>query len=177
MRTTLATLAFAALIAAPVAAQDHAGDHGAKHTDPVTSVQPIQGSFIGWTIQAAEELTAAEYNYRPVETVRTIGQLFGHVANANYMICATIAGEESPSKADLEKASRDEIIAGLKGAADYCSKVAESSSKRHHDPVTLFGMNGDVTWATSFNAAHNAEHYGNIVTYMRMMGKVPPSSR
>jgi uncharacterized damage-inducible protein DinB len=177
MRTTLATLAFAALIAAPVAAQDHAGDHGAKHTDPVTSVQPIQGSFMGWTIQAAEELTAAEYNYRPVETVRTIGQLFGHVANANYMICATIAGEESPSNADLEKASRDEIIAGLKGAADYCSKVAESSSKRHHDPVSLFGMNGDVTWATSFNAAHNAEHYGNIVTYMRMMGKVPPSSR
>ncbi len=177
MRKLLATLAVAAFVAAPVAAQDHA-EHGAmKHTDPVTSVQPIQGSFMGWTIQAAEELTAAEYAYRPVETVRTIGQLFGHVANANYMICAVIAGEDNPNSTDFEKAARADVVNGLKGAAAYCSTVAESSAKRHHDPISLFGMNGDVTWATSFNAAHNAEHYGNIVTYLRMMGKVPPSSR
>ncbi len=172
--TIIATLAL--LIAAPLAAQDHA-EHEMKHTDPVTAVQPIQNSFMGWTLQAAEELTAAEYDYRPVETVRTIGQLFGHIANANYMICAVIAGEDNPNSTDFEKASRADVIAGLKGASEYCGKVAESSAKRHHDPVSLFGMNGDVNWATSFNAAHNAEHYGNIVTYMRMMGKVPPSSR
>lgn len=177
MRKLTAIVAAFSLAAAPVAAQEHDMDHGASHTDPVTSVQPIQGSFMGWTIQAGEELTAAEYSYRPVETVRTIGQLFGHVANANYMICAVIAGEDNPNSVDFEKATREEIVAGLKAAAAYCSTVAESSAKRHHDPISLFGMNGDVTWATSFNAAHNAEHYGNIVTYMRMMGKVPPSSR
>ncbi|HRP07125.1 MAG TPA: DinB family protein [Gemmatimonadales bacterium] len=177
MRKLIAALAVVAFAATPVVAQDHAEHGEMKHTDPVTAVQPIQGAFLGWVTQAAEELTAAEYNYRPVETVRTIGQLFGHVANANYMICAVIAGESSPSSTDFEKASRTDIINGLKGATAYCSKVAESSAKRHHDPISLFGMNGDVTWATAFNASHNAEHYGNIVTYMRMMGKVPPSSR
>ena len=29
----------------------------------------------------------------------------------------------------------------------------------------------------AFNSAHNYEHYGNLVTYMRMNGIVPPSSR
>lgn len=177
MRKLIVAVAVAALATAPVAAQDHAEHGAAKHTDPVTAVQPIQGSFMGWITQAAEELTAAEYNYRPVETVRTMGQLFGHVANSNYMICAVIAGEQSPAGADFEKAARADIINGLKGAAAYCSKVAESSAQRHHDPISLFGMSGDVTWATALNAAHNGEHYGNIVTYMRMLGKIPPSSR
>jgi uncharacterized damage-inducible protein DinB len=31
-------------------------------------------------------------------------------------------------------------------------------------------------YGLTFNVAHNFEHYGNIVTYMRLKGLVPPSS-
>ena len=45
------------------------------------------------------------------------------------------------------------------------------------DEVELFGMKGSKLWVLNFNAVHNAEHYGNLVTYLRMKGMVPPSSQ
>jgi uncharacterized damage-inducible protein DinB len=43
--------------------------------------------------------------------------------------------------------------------------------------VSLFGMKGTRLWALTFNVAHSFEHYGNVVTYMRANGLVPPSSQ
>ncbi len=173
MRKLLASLAITSALAMPVAAQEHA----AGHTDPATALQPIQNQFMGWVTAAAEQVSEADYAYKPVATVRTMGQLFGHVANANFMICSTIRGQQSPGTMDLEKGTKAQIVAGLKASAAYCAEVAKWGAENHHNPVSLFGMKGDVTWALGFNASHNAEHYGNIVTYMRMKGMVPPSSQ
>jgi uncharacterized damage-inducible protein DinB len=175
MRKLLTAFAVAGLLAAPVAAQDHAGE---SHTDPATAVQAVQDQFMGWIVAAAEQVSEADYAFKPVATVRSMGELFGHVANANFMICAGMRGQNSPATMDYEKASRAEVIAGLKASSTYCAEVAKWGAEHHHDAVTLFGsMKGDVTWALAFNASHNAEHYGNIVTYMRMKGMVPPSSQ
>lgn len=173
MRKLLALSALTAALALPVAAQENEGGH----TDPATAVHAVQSQFMGWITAAAEQVAEADYAYQPVATVRTMGQLFGHVANANFMICSTVRGQPSPATADLEKATKAEIVAGLKASAAYCAEVAAWGAEHHHDPVSLFGMKGDVTWALAFNASHNAEHYGNIVTYMRMKGMVPPSSQ
>jgi hypothetical protein len=43
--------------------------------------------------------------------------------------------------------------------------------------VELFGRQQSRLFVLMMNAGHNNEHYGNIVTYMRMNGIVPPSSR
>jgi uncharacterized damage-inducible protein DinB len=43
--------------------------------------------------------------------------------------------------------------------------------------TTLFGSPATVSQVLVLNAGHNEEHYGNVVTYMRMMGMVPPSSQ
>ena len=177
MRSTLVALAAVAVMAGPAAAQDHEMDHGAKHTDPVTALQPVQQTYVDWVITAAEQSSEADYAYRPVATVRTLGQLYGHVANSNYQICSTIRGEANPNKVDFEGAGKAAMVAGLRASAAYCTEVAKYAAEHHHDPVDLFGMKGDMTWAVGFNAAHNAEHYGNIVTYLRMQGKVPPSSQ
>jgi uncharacterized damage-inducible protein DinB len=174
MRKLIAMSAALALVAAPVAAQEHGGNHD----DPVTSTKKIQDQFMGWIIAAAEQVSEADYAFKPVATVRSMGELFGHVANANYMICATIRGQQSPSTTDFEKATgKAAIVAGLKASAAYCDDAAKAMAEKHHDPVTIFGMRGDVTWGFNFNSSHNAEHYGNIVTYMRLKGMVPPSSQ
>ena len=173
MRKLLAVFAFSSALALPVAAQEHA----AGHTDPATAIQPVQTQFMNWITAAAEQVSEADYAYQPTSTVRTMGQLFGHVANANFMICAGIRGQQSPGTSDLEKGTKAQIVAGLKASAAYCADVAKWGAEHHHDAVELFGMKGDVTWALAFNASHNAEHYGNIVTYMRMKGMVPPSSQ
>jgi uncharacterized damage-inducible protein DinB len=173
MRKLFSTLALTSALALPAAAQEH----GADHVDPVTSTQKVQNQFMGWIIQAAEQVSEADYGYKPVATVRSLGELFGHVANANYMICATIQGQRSPATTDFEKSNKAGIVAGLKASQTYCADAAKAMASKHHDPVTIFGMSGDVTWGFNFNSSHNAEHYGNIVTYMRMKGMVPPSSQ
>ena len=43
--------------------------------------------------------------------------------------------------------------------------------------VDLFGRKQPRLNALQFNTAHDFEHYGNLVTYMRMKGLVPPSSQ
>lgn len=173
MQKLFAMGAALALAAAPVAAQEH----GDNHKDPVTSTQAIQDQFMGWIVRAAEQVSEADYAFKPVATVRSMGELFGHVANANYMICATIRGQDSPVNTNYEEANKAAIVAALKASQAYCADAAKTMAAKHHDPVSLFGMNGDVTWAFNFNSAHNAEHYGNIVTYMRLKGMVPPSSQ
>jgi uncharacterized damage-inducible protein DinB len=173
MRKLLSTLAAMALVATPVVAQEH----GADHKDPVTSTQAIQDQFMGWIIAAAEQVSEADYAFKPVATVRTMGQLFGHVANANYMICSAIRGQQSPGTMDYETGSKTQIVAALKASQAYCADAAKWGAEHHHDAVSLFGMKGDVTWGFNFNSSHNAEHYGNIVTYMRIKGMVPPSSQ
>ena len=45
------------------------------------------------------------------------------------------------------------------------------------EEVTFFGQNGSRLWVLNFNAMHNAEHYGNFVTYFRLNSMVPPSSQ
>lgn len=175
MKQSLSLIAALALLAAPAAAQDQmmAGDH----TDPITSITKLQDQYLGWVIASAEMVTEANWNYRPTAEVRSFGELFGHVANANYLFCAGARGQESPSKVDFEKAGRAATIAGLKAAAAYCTETAEWGKAHHHDPVEFFGTKGDVTWVMAFNVAHNSEHYGNIVTYLRLKGMVPPSSQ
>lgn len=173
MRKGIVALAAAAFVAAPLAAQDHEG----MHTDPVTSVMKLQDTFMGWVATAAEQVPESDYGYKPTPEVRSFGQLFGHVANANFMFCAGARGEDSPSSVDFEKSSKAEIVAGLKAAMTYCTTVAEWAKEHHHEARDFFGQKGDVTWVMAFNMGHNAEHYGNIVTYMRMKGMVPPSSQ
>jgi uncharacterized damage-inducible protein DinB len=50
------------------------------------------------------------------------------------------------------------------------------TDQRAAEPAKLFGQENTRLVVLSFNSAHNNEHYGNIVTYMRIKGLVPPSS-
>jgi hypothetical protein len=69
-------------------------------------------------------------------------------------------------------------VAALKATTDYCQKAyAMSDADAMKRPVKLFGMEQTGLWAVIENTAHDSEHYGNIVTYMRMLGMVPPSSQ
>ena len=58
--------------------------------------------------------------------------------------------------------------------ADYAFRPSDATSA---GMIKLFGQDQTRLFALMLNATHNAEHYGNIVTYMRMKGMVPPSSQ
>ena len=155
-----------------------AGARPATAQTAAAGVSTVYHTAHQYLVAAADQVAEADYGYAPTTGVRTFGQLFAHVANSNYMICAMAMGEKSPSSTDFEKVSaKADIVAGLKASFDYCTKAFAMSDAKALEPVDLFGMKTNRVGALAFNAGHDMEHYGNVVTYMRMKGMTPPSSR
>jgi len=173
LETTMRTLSrFLLLLALPAAAS-------AQANPAVTTTRELWRGVTANITAAAEELTDAQYAYKPAETVRSMGQLIGHVAGAQNMICAAALGEPPRAEDEIERTQTTKagLLAALKASTTYCERAYAQSDAAAQQVVRLFGRDGTRLYALVLNATHNAEHYGNIVTYMRMNGLVPPSSR
>lgn len=188
MKRLVAPLALLAMLATPVLAQDKPKADKMKMEkekmemdhmgDPASDLTPLIGQYGGWLVKGAEQMPAADYAWKPTPVVRSFGELVGHAANSNFAICAGIKGDKTMSKPDYEKVTdKAALVQAMKESVAYCETVHAWGKAHHHDMVDLFGMKGSVTWGLAFNIAHNAEHYGNMVTYMRMKGMTPPSSQ
>ncbi len=128
---------------------------------------------------AAEELSVSEYAYRPIAGVRTFGEIVGHVAGTQNMICAAVLGDPQPAEDAIEKSAttKTALIAALIASNTYCAKAYAIGTAAAGAAVDMFGEKNTKIGVLALNAVHDGEHYGNIVTYMRMLGKIPPSSK
>lgn len=129
-------------------------------------------------LRSAEKMPEENYSFRPTESVRTYGQIVGHVADAQYLFCSSALGEKSPEpKIEQTKTSKADLIAALKTAFAYCDKAYDAMTDASGSQlVKLFGTDTPKLGALNFNNVHNMEHYGNLVTYMRIKNIVPPTS-
>jgi len=128
---------------------------------------------------AAEMLDESLYAYRPTEEVRSVGELFAHIAGAQFAFCSAAAGEASPATENYEESrtGKAEIIDALESGFGYCDAVyAGMTDERGSRGVDFFTGPNTAFGVLAFNSAHNYEHYGNLVTYMRINGITPPSS-
>ena len=171
-------LALAALTAFGVLAPVHAQE-GASANPAVSTARALWEPMIGYITTAAEELPESTYAYKPTPEVRSFGQLVGHVAGAQYLICAAALGEPPRNEDAIEKTrkAKAELVAALKESTRYCGKAYAQTDKAAQGKTKLFGQERTRLFALGLNATHDAEHYGNIVTYLRINGIVPPSSR
>lgn len=169
---TFLSLTAACLMAVPAFSQSPA--------NPISAgAKMLYGITRGSVLKAAEEMPEANYSFRPVSTVRTFGQLVGHVADAQYEFCAPVIGDGAKSPGvEKNKTSKADLIQGLKDAFAYCDKAYDGmTDARGAETVKFFGQDVAKLTLLDFNSAHNDEHYGNIVTYMRIKGLVPPTSQ
>ncbi len=129
-------------------------------------------------VAAAEKMPEENYSFKPTPEVRSFAQLIGHAADAQYYFCAAIAGEKPPvSGIEKTKTSKADLVQAAKDAVAYCGKVyAAMTDDQAAQRVKMMGMDMSKLTVLSVNTAHLDEHYGNIVTYLRMKGIVPPSS-
>jgi len=128
-------------------------------------------------VRFAEAMPEEHYGFKPTPEVRSYGQILGHVANENYLFCASALGEPDPNRADFEKTtSKAELITALKAAFGYCEKAYALPESRAGEQATLFGNTGSRVWVLMYNVLHDGEHYGNLVTYLRLKGLVPPTT-
>jgi uncharacterized damage-inducible protein DinB len=160
--------AIAMMVAVPASAQG-----------PATAALKGQYELVKNNItKSAEKVSEDLYAFKPTPEVRSFGQVLAHIADANYMICGTASGTKGPegsvektktTKADLQKALADSFA--------FCDAAwAGLTDARAAEAVKMFGMEQTRLTALSFNTAHDFEHYGNLVTYMRLKNLVPPSS-
>ena len=182
-RLSLAVLLLALLPANQLVAQDHmhgeeAQEHMEGHDAAVKSVAPLHETVKGYLIAAAEQMPEEFYGYRPTEEVRTFGQIVGHVASSMYFFCGTVTGGEARGPEGLEeRTSKAELVEAIKGSFENCEAAYSIDDATAMEEVDFFGQTGTRLWVMTFNLAHNWEHYGNLVTYMRANGLVPPSSQ
>jgi uncharacterized damage-inducible protein DinB len=170
--------ALVALAAAPIAL--------VAQEAPAAPANPISASEKGFyrvvsgeVIRAAEKMPEANYSFKPTPEVRSFGQLVGHVADAQYNFCTLASGESNPNNKGIEKTvtSKADLVAALNDAVAFCNKAYGAMTDADGAQMVKF-MNFTVAKLTvlSLNTAHADEHYGNMVTYLRLKGIVPPSS-
>jgi len=147
--------------------------------DPTTaSIKATYDMVKGYILKAAAQVPEDKYKFQATKDVRTMGALFGHIAESNGGICATASGM-TPVAAGAEKlATKAELQKALADSFAFCDKAfASITAANMNESVTLFGqLKLSRLGALAFNNSHDFEHYGNLVTYMRLNGMVPPSS-
>jgi len=129
---------------------------------------------------SAQAMPDAGFAFKPTPEVRSFGELLGHLANEHYMLCSQIKGEKNPHESvDFEKkTTKAEFVKDIDDSIAYCD-AAYASVKDDPKTVAPIAPNRRDTpfSAMLLNVTHDSEHYGNLVTYLRLKGVVPPSSQ
>ena len=180
MKRAALILALAAGLPAGALAQQPATRRAAAPADAgITALRTNWQQVTANIVKSAEEFAEADYAYRPVATVRTVGEMIGHVAGSQFSICAAALGDPARAEDAVEKSATTKaaLVKALKESTDYCGRAYAQTAAAAGARTQLFGQSVPRMNALALNAVHNGEHYGNLVTYMRMKGIVPPSSR
>ncbi len=185
MKTAVLTLLFCCLLTLPAAAQT--GGQAAPAGNLSNWLRSAYTNTRNNLMKSAESFPDELYDIRPgpQKEVRTYGQIIGHVANFNYRWCSQAKGEKNPVEGnDLEKIStKAGLVKALRDAFSYCDAVyAGMTDASGVEIIQITQESGRQAQVPRMglliqNHAHNNEHYGNLVTYMRIKSIVPPSSQ
>jgi uncharacterized damage-inducible protein DinB len=170
--------------AAHAVAQTTGAGYDALSPSLARNAQVMHASIRRDLAEAAAAMPAEEYSFQPTPQVRTFAQLVGHIINANLFFCSQAAGTKLPQTVNYERVSaKAELVKGLTDALARCDEVySETTEATFSQAVQMsagvgMGAANTVRGAVlMFNVAHNNEHYGNMVVYLRLKGHVPPST-
>jgi uncharacterized damage-inducible protein DinB len=156
--------------------------------NPLTNGARLHYEIIkGYVTRAAAKMPEDDYSFRPAPEVRTFAQLIGHVADSNYRLCSVLAGQDRPRDTGIERTMRSkaDLMKALGESFAYCDAQYAAMTDAAGTPIVKFEAGGEGArvpiqmprlTVLAFHTAHAFEHYGNVVTYMRVKGIVPPSS-
>jgi uncharacterized damage-inducible protein DinB len=154
-------------------------------TNPTPSSSPMVDSSKMFYLNAkqdilrsAEKMPENKYAFKPVDSVRSYGQVLAHVADGQYEFCGGAAGKHDDKGIEQNAKTKADIVAALKAAFAYCDAIyAGMTDAKAAEMIPAFGGTKITRLSMlDFNVSHTMEHYGNLVTYLRIQGVVPPSS-
>jgi uncharacterized damage-inducible protein DinB len=177
MKSRIAIFALFAVVAASAFASD--ATTSAAQNNPLSAFNKhVYEGVKAILLRSAEKMPEENYAFKPTDGVRSYGQIIGHVADAQYLFCSAVVGEKNPApKIEQTKTSKADLVAALKDAIAYCDRAYDGlTDASATQTVKFFGGDTPKLGVLSTNAMHSIEHYGNLVTYMRMKNIVPPTS-
>lgn len=163
----------------------------AQEADIPKDIADSVGNSLKWTekqfYSVAEAMPEAKYNYIPTagnfEGVRSFAEQVKHVACANFAFFNEIEGKIPPDQCEkggpAPAKTKAELLKYLKDSFDYGNKVLQTVNAKnaldraegpYAGPNTKLGIAVAAVW-------HVADHYGQIVEYLRMNGIVPPGTQ
>ena len=154
-------------------------------TSTSAEVNAMYTNIAGFITRTATMVPAEKYTWQATPEVRSFARLFAHIVDDNNSACAALAGvtpaparmdtgtagafaADKMAKADLEKALADSVALCQKafGAVNQTNMMESAGGRGTRTKIGLL----------IYNTSHINEHYGNLVTYLRLNGMVPPSS-
>jgi len=151
----------------------------AQTTDASTPFKAFYNYTKQNIIAAAEKMPAEHFSFKPTPDVRSYTEIFGHILNTNYIACSGLRGQANPNKDDLEKTlkTKEDVVKATKASFEYCDLALKNLTAANVQESFKNGTR-DIpkTSPLLLLIAHSQEHYGNLATYLRLKGIVPPSS-
>jgi len=130
---------------------------------------------------SADKMPEADYGFKPTGDIRSYGQLWAHVADAQFGQCSGPKGVANPrqgqpsfetltTKADIQKAVADSFA--------FCDEVFASLTEASAAEMISNGRGGQTSRAAALLGviAHGSEMYGIGTVYLRLKGQIPPST-
>ena len=160
-------------------------------TDPIATALRTGFDNISRNVsESAAKMPEAEFAFKPTKEVRSFGEILGHIANTHYSYCSAVKGEKNPNAQNLETVTaKAEMVKAVNDSIDHCKAVYASMTDAKllqpmppPAPATPPAAGAPAPRPTVplnrllGNLTHDWEHYGNLVTYLRLKGLVPPST-
>jgi uncharacterized damage-inducible protein DinB len=169
----LPALALSALVAAPVAAQSF-------QEEVAFDLRAVGEKYVS----LAQAMPADAYDWRPGDGVRSVSEVFMHIAGANLGLPANFMGVTPPAGypqdwfGGAEQISdKAEIVGHLEAAFEHVASVIEGlSDEQLTQAVNVFGRQTNWLGAVMLIQTHSHEHLGQAIAYARTNGVVPPWS-
>lgn len=178
--TPVAALLLLAVASTASAQQAHTHEKASNAAAATMSMTGIYNMAKANILKSADQMPDDKYSYKPTPAVRSFGALLAHIADAQNFFCAMISGSPKQYADVVEKGAQTKaaLQQALKDSFAACdAALAGVTDAQLANGVNIFGNKSTISGAITLLSSHNWEHYGNLVTYMRMNNMVPPSSQ
>jgi uncharacterized damage-inducible protein DinB len=137
----------------------------------------------------ASAMPEPAYAWRPGPGVRSVGEVFQHIAADNYFM-PTLLGKPAPKETGITReyktaaafekrpANRSEVIAELEKSFKFLrSSMTSTTDKELEAPMDVFGQKSTARGLWITTATHLHEHLGQLIAYARSNKVTPPWSK
>ena len=182
VRGLAAALVAVAICTTPCSAQQRAGLMG----DLLRDVAEVQAKLTG----LAQAIPAAKHGWRPAAGVRSVSEVFLHVAADNYLLPVAVGVQPEPATGidpadfatlttyERQQMPVDSLVATMNRSFAHLTKaMAGTPDARFDETVKFFGQDMSIRQVWLLTAMHLHEHLGQLIAYARANGVVPPWTR